>query len=146
MIYYASKMLNPAQGNYTTSKNELLVIIYAFDKFRTYLVLSKMVVYIDHVALRYLLSKTVAKLRLVDGSFFYKNLIWKSGIRRLRKCGGWSSFTFSRQRDLWFIFWRTFIQGLGKISSRVKSSVVCRFCKLHCWAKHSYPFDVSIVE
>ena len=38
VIYYASKLLDDAQINYTTIKNELLAIVYAFDKFRTYLV------------------------------------------------------------------------------------------------------------
>lgn len=34
VIYYASHMLNPAQMNYATTKKELLVVVYAFDKFR----------------------------------------------------------------------------------------------------------------
>jgi hypothetical protein len=40
-IYYASKMLDDAQENYTTTEKELLVVVYAFDKFYSYLVLSK---------------------------------------------------------------------------------------------------------
>nr|CAN70506.1 hypothetical protein VITISV_024962 [Vitis vinifera] len=36
-IYYASKTLNEAQRNYTTTKKELLVVDFALDKFRTYL-------------------------------------------------------------------------------------------------------------
>ncbi|XP_076925382.1 uncharacterized protein LOC143588193 [Bidens hawaiensis] len=42
--YYASKMLNDAQGNYTTTEKELLAAVYAFDKFRSYLLLSKTIV------------------------------------------------------------------------------------------------------
>ena len=38
VIYYASKLLDDAQINYTTTKKELLAIVYAFDKFRAYLV------------------------------------------------------------------------------------------------------------
>ena len=38
VIYYASKLLNDAQINYTTTEKELLAIVYAFDKFRSYLV------------------------------------------------------------------------------------------------------------
>jgi len=37
VIYYASKMLNEAQQNYTTTEKELLVLIYAIEKFRPYL-------------------------------------------------------------------------------------------------------------
>lgn len=42
-----------------------MVIVYAFDKFHSYLVLSKVLVYTDHVALCYLLSKTDAKPHLI---------------------------------------------------------------------------------
>ena len=38
VIYYASKLLDDAQINYTTTEKELLAIFYAFDKFRSYLV------------------------------------------------------------------------------------------------------------
>ena len=64
-IYYASKTLTGAQVNYTTTKKELIAVIFAFDKFRSYLILSKVIVYIDHSTLRYLLSKTDAKPRLI---------------------------------------------------------------------------------
>ena len=38
VIYYTSKLLDDAQINYTTTEKELLAIVYAFDKFRAYLV------------------------------------------------------------------------------------------------------------
>ncbi|RVW29444.1 Retrovirus-related Pol polyprotein from transposon 17.6 [Vitis vinifera] len=37
VIYYASKTLNEAQRNYTTIEKELLVVVFASDKFRAYL-------------------------------------------------------------------------------------------------------------
>ncbi|GKD11774.1 reverse transcriptase domain-containing protein [Tanacetum coccineum] len=55
--------MNEAQENYTTTDKELLVIIFAFDKFRQYLVLSKTIVFTDHSALRYLFTN--AKPRLI---------------------------------------------------------------------------------
>lgn len=64
-IYYASKTLTNAQENYTTTEKELLVVVYAFDKFRSYLVLSKTIVYIDHSAWKYLFAKSDAKPRLI---------------------------------------------------------------------------------
>ncbi|KAK8957227.1 hypothetical protein KSP39_PZI000978 [Platanthera zijinensis] len=64
-IYYASKTLTTAQENYTTTEKELLAVIFAFDKFRSYLTLSKVIVFTDHSALRYLLTKTDAKPRLI---------------------------------------------------------------------------------
>ncbi|KAK5772407.1 hypothetical protein PVK06_048695 [Gossypium arboreum] len=65
-IYYASETLTATQENYTTTKKELLAVVFAFDKFRSYLILSKVVVYTDHSALRYLLTKTNAKPRLIQ--------------------------------------------------------------------------------
>ncbi len=64
-IYYASKTLNDAQINYATTKKEFLVVVFAIDKFRSYLIGSKVIVIIDHAAIRYLLNKKEAKPRLI---------------------------------------------------------------------------------
>ncbi|GJS28581.1 reverse transcriptase domain-containing protein [Tanacetum coccineum] len=56
-IHYASKTMTDAQAHYTTTEKELLAVVYAFEKFRPYLVLSKTIVYTDHSALKYLLAK-----------------------------------------------------------------------------------------
>ena len=56
-IYYASKTLDDAQKNYTTTENELLTIVFTFDKFRHYLVLCKVICYANHFATKYLMSK-----------------------------------------------------------------------------------------
>ena len=57
MIYYASRTLNEAQINYTTTEKELLAAVFALEKFRSYLLGSKIMIYSDHTVLRYLLSK-----------------------------------------------------------------------------------------
>ncbi|KAD4179213.1 hypothetical protein E3N88_27804 [Mikania micrantha] len=64
-IYYASKTLSDAQLNYTTTKKELLAVVYALDKFRSYIWGSKVVIYSDHSAVRYLMEKKDAKPRLI---------------------------------------------------------------------------------
>ncbi|GJR37547.1 reverse transcriptase domain-containing protein [Tanacetum coccineum] len=64
-IYFASKTLNPAQQKYTVTEKELMVVVFAFDKFRSYLMLSKTIVHTDHSALRYLFKKQAAKPRLI---------------------------------------------------------------------------------
>ncbi|GKA50991.1 reverse transcriptase domain-containing protein [Tanacetum coccineum] len=64
-IHYASKTMTDAQAHYTTTEKELLAVVYAFEKFRPYLVLSKSIVYTDHSALKYLLAKQDAKPRLL---------------------------------------------------------------------------------
>ncbi|CAM8911117.1 unnamed protein product [Rhodiola kirilowii] len=65
VVYYVSKVLDNAQMNYTTTEKELLAVVYAFEKFRPYLVGSKTVVYTDHAAIKYLMTKKDAKPRLI---------------------------------------------------------------------------------
>ncbi|GKA76046.1 reverse transcriptase domain-containing protein [Tanacetum coccineum] len=62
---HASKTMTDAQAHYTTTEKELLAVVYAFKKFQPYLVLSKTIVYTDHSALKYLLTKQDAKPRLL---------------------------------------------------------------------------------
>ena len=64
-IAYASKNLTGAQLKYATTEKELLAIVFAIDKFRSYLVGAKIVVYTNHAALKYLLTKKDAKPRLI---------------------------------------------------------------------------------
>ena len=65
VIYYASRTLNKAQLNYTTIEKELFAIVFAFDKFHSYLIGAKVIVYTDHAALKFLLDKKDAKPRLL---------------------------------------------------------------------------------
>jgi hypothetical protein len=64
-VYYASKTLNEAQLNYATTEKELLAVVFAFEKFRSYIMNSKVIVYTDHAAIKYLLAKKDAKPRLI---------------------------------------------------------------------------------
>jgi hypothetical protein len=64
-VAYASKTLTGAQLNYATTEKELLVVVFAIDKFRSYLVGTKVIVYTDHAALKYLLTKKDSKPRLI---------------------------------------------------------------------------------
>ncbi|CAN6704199.1 unnamed protein product [Malus baccata var. baccata] len=65
VIYYASRTLNDAQLNYSTTEKELLAVVFALDKFRSYLLGTKVIIYTDHAALKYLLMKKEAKPRLI---------------------------------------------------------------------------------
>ncbi|XP_075483712.1 uncharacterized protein LOC142523866 [Primulina tabacum] len=65
VIYYASMTLSAAQVNYATTEKELLAVFFALDKFRSYLIESKVVVHTDHSALKYLMAKKDAKPRLI---------------------------------------------------------------------------------
>ena len=65
VVYYVSKTLNEAQRNYTTMEKELLAVVYALDKFRSYLIGSDIVIFTDHSTLKYLLTKQNSKARLI---------------------------------------------------------------------------------
>ena len=64
-IYYASKTFNEAQENYSTTKNEMLVMVFACEKFRPYIFGSHVIIYTNHAAIRYLMAKKEAKPRLI---------------------------------------------------------------------------------
>nr|GFA88334.1 reverse transcriptase domain-containing protein [Tanacetum cinerariifolium] len=64
-IHYASKTLTEAESNYTTTKKEMLAVVYAFEKFWSYLIMNKCTVHTDHSALKYLFAKKDAKARLL---------------------------------------------------------------------------------
>ncbi|GJT53481.1 reverse transcriptase domain-containing protein [Tanacetum coccineum] len=61
-IHYASKTLSDAQTHYTTTEKELLAVVYAFEKFRSYLVLSMTIVYTDHSTLKFAIKKRAENL------------------------------------------------------------------------------------
>nr|GEZ54003.1 reverse transcriptase domain-containing protein [Tanacetum cinerariifolium] len=64
-IHYASKTMNDAETNYTTTEKEMLAVVYAFEKFRSYIIMNKSIVHTDHSALKYLFAKKDAKARLL---------------------------------------------------------------------------------
>jgi hypothetical protein len=64
-IAYASKTLIGPQLNYVSTEKELLAIVFAIDKFRSYLVGAKIIVYSSHAALKYLLTKKDVKPCLI---------------------------------------------------------------------------------
>jgi hypothetical protein len=65
VIHYASKTLDVAQKNYATTEKEFLAIVFACDKFRPYIVDSKVTIHIDHAAIRDLMEKKDDKPRLI---------------------------------------------------------------------------------
>jgi hypothetical protein len=64
-ISYTSKTLTGPQLNYATMEKELLAVVFAIEKLRSYLVGAKVIVYTDHAALKYLLMKKDAKPCLI---------------------------------------------------------------------------------
>ena len=64
-IYYASKTFNEAQENYSTTEKEMLVIVFACEKFRPYILGSHVIIHTDHAASKYLMAKKEANPRLI---------------------------------------------------------------------------------
>jgi len=67
VIHYESKVLNETLSNYTITEKELLVIVYALENFRSYLIGSKFFVFTYHAAIKYLLNITPI-LKLLEQS------------------------------------------------------------------------------
>ena len=61
VIYYANKTLDSGQSNYITTKKEFLVVVFALEKLRSYIVGSPVTIFPYHAALKYLLSKQDTK-------------------------------------------------------------------------------------
>ena len=64
-IYYASKTFNEAQENYSTTEKEL-VMIFACEKFKPYILGSHVIVHTDPATIKYLMAKKYAKPRLIS--------------------------------------------------------------------------------
>ena len=72
VIYYASKTLDSAQSNYTTMEKEFLAVIFALEKFRSYIVGFLVTIFTDQATLKYLLSKQDTKPRLTRWILLYQ--------------------------------------------------------------------------
>ena len=64
-IYYTSRMLNDAQLNYATTEEQLLVVVFAFEKSRPYLIGNIVIVFTNHSAIKYLMTKKDVKPILI---------------------------------------------------------------------------------
>lgn len=60
-IPFVSRKLSKAKKNYSTTECEGLVMVYALQKFRHYLLGRHFKMYTDHSALRYLVNKLVLR-------------------------------------------------------------------------------------
>nr|GFA48257.1 reverse transcriptase domain-containing protein [Tanacetum cinerariifolium]GFA49295.1 reverse transcriptase domain-containing protein [Tanacetum cinerariifolium] len=76
-IHYASKTMTEAESNYTTTEKETLAVVYAFEKFQSYLIMNKSIVYTDHFALKYLFAKKDSKARLLRWVLLLQEFIFK---------------------------------------------------------------------
>nr|GEY04754.1 reverse transcriptase domain-containing protein [Tanacetum cinerariifolium] len=75
--HYASKIMTEAESNYTTTEKEMLVVVYAFEKFLFYLIMNKSIMYTDHSALKYLFAKKASKARLLRWVLLLQEFTYK---------------------------------------------------------------------
>lgn len=61
----ATKTLNLTQINYSVTEKKLLAVVWAFDKFRVYVVETKVIIYTNHATVMYLFEKMDVKPRLI---------------------------------------------------------------------------------
>nr|GEW78545.1 reverse transcriptase domain-containing protein [Tanacetum cinerariifolium] len=76
-IHYAGKTMTEAESNYNTTEQEMLVVVYAFEKFRSYLIMNKSIVYTDHSFLKYLFVKKDSKARLLHWVLLLQEFTFK---------------------------------------------------------------------
>nr|GEU38408.1 reverse transcriptase domain-containing protein [Tanacetum cinerariifolium] len=75
-IRYASKTMTE-ESNYTTTEKEMLAVVYAFEKFQSYLIMNKSIVYTNHFALKYLFAKKDSKARLLHWVLLLQEFTFK---------------------------------------------------------------------
>nr|GEW02969.1 reverse transcriptase domain-containing protein [Tanacetum cinerariifolium] len=83
-IQHASKTMTKAKSNYTTTEKEMLAMVYAFEKFRSYLIKNNNIVYTDHFALKYLFAKKDSKTRLLRWVLLLQEFTFKEAIDILK--------------------------------------------------------------
>jgi hypothetical protein len=64
-IAYASQLLNNIEQNYMMTEKETLTMVYAFHKFRHYLLSNKFIFYVDHLVLLYLVWKLQVSRKII---------------------------------------------------------------------------------
>nr|GEU53334.1 hypothetical protein [Tanacetum cinerariifolium] len=76
-IHYARKTMTEIESNYTTTEKEMLAVVYAFEKFRSYLIMNKSIMYTDHFALKYLFAKKDSKARFLGWVLLLQEFTFK---------------------------------------------------------------------
>nr|GEX65789.1 reverse transcriptase domain-containing protein [Tanacetum cinerariifolium] len=83
-IHYASNTMTEPKSNYTTTEKEMLAMVYAFEKFQSYLITNKSIVYTDHSALKYLFAKKYSKARLLRWVLLLQEFTFKTSQTTMR--------------------------------------------------------------
>ncbi|XP_042005849.1 uncharacterized protein LOC121754578 [Salvia splendens] len=82
VVLYASKILDQAQRNYDVTKKEMLSVVFAFGEFRQHLRGSKVMVYTNHAAIKYLSSKRRSNQHLIRWLLLLQEFEWEAVDRK----------------------------------------------------------------
>jgi len=77
VIYYASQTLDEAQVNSAIMEKEFLAVVFDIEKFRPYLINSKVMIFIDHAAPKHLLKKPNSKPCPIQWVLILQELTWR---------------------------------------------------------------------
>ncbi|GKC24872.1 reverse transcriptase domain-containing protein [Tanacetum coccineum] len=138
-IHHASKTMNEAESHYTTTEKEMLAVVYAFKKFRSYLILNKSIVYTDHSALKYLFAKKDSKARLLRWVLLLQEFSFK--VIDIKGAENLAADHLSRLENPYENVLTRGTKGDNETfplenlicdfcGGELKYPVVCRFCKL----------------
>ncbi|GJX69422.1 reverse transcriptase domain-containing protein [Tanacetum coccineum] len=136
-IHYASKTMTEAQAHYTTTEKELLAVVYAFEKFRSYLVLSKSIVYTDHSAIKYLFAKKDAKPRLMRLENPHQDKLENKEITETFPLETLGSVALRVDSTPWFADFANYhagnfiVKGISNIRPVLHAKKLSTFSKLH---------------
>nr|GEU50190.1 reverse transcriptase domain-containing protein [Tanacetum cinerariifolium] len=122
-IHYASKTMTEAESNYTTTKKEMLAVVYAFEKFRSYLIMNKSVVYTDPSALKYLFAKKDAKAILLRWVLLLQEFTFKDLVKNCDVCQRQGKISQRNEMP------QNSIQVEAKALPTNDARVVCKFLK-----------------
>nr|GEX02018.1 reverse transcriptase domain-containing protein [Tanacetum cinerariifolium] len=76
-IHYVSKTMTEAKSHYTMMEKEMLAVVYTFKKLRSYLIMNKSIVYMDHSTLKYLFFKKDSKVRFICWVLLFQEFKFK---------------------------------------------------------------------
>ncbi|XP_073133731.1 uncharacterized protein [Henckelia pumila] len=140
-IYYVSRTMDAAQQNYTTIENEMLAVVFSFDKFRPYLIGTKVVVYTDHAAIRYLFAKKYAKPRLITWILLLQEFDFEVKDKKDLNCHQKKKFFHNIKFFLWddpYVFKRCADQVIKRCVAGHEAQELLEQC-------HSAPYGDFIV-
>ncbi|KAM1208213.1 hypothetical protein ACFX2J_013908 [Malus domestica] len=136
-----AKLPPPTSLNYATIEKELLVVVFALEKFRSYLIGAKIIIYTDHAALKYLLSKKDAKPRLIRWVLLLEEFDLEIKDKKGSECGAVevsalvllrlsphaslypSHLPYLFLRQMWYLLWK---HKMLKMSTREQCQVRTR--------------------